>query len=175
MSVIVPTPRRALPVIAAAITGAFVGFAGAGCGGAAPAPVNPPKAATLVVEVQTGPEMNERRSCYVVVRAVDEGTFLKESYSAVAAKVFANDPTVIEAEVIFPARKKVLTIQLPASVAPASVAPASVAPTGNFIAIYVLFTRPQGEWKQLVRGPWEKTQQLSLQLDGSAMPPLTRP
>ena len=143
-----PLLRRAKAAIATAIVGALA----AGCGNAKPA-VEPPKAPILDVIVVSGAQMNDGRPCYIVVRTVEESSFLEEPYSAIASKVFTHDPTVLKAEVIFPGKSKSLQIAKPES---------------GGVAIYVLFTRPQGEWKQLLSGAW--SQRLWLRLDGSTVP-----
>ncbi len=143
-----PFLRRAKAAIATAIVGALA----AGCGSAKPA-VEPPKAPILDVMVLPGAAMNDGRPCYIVVRTVDESSFLEEPYSAIAARVFTHDPSVLKAEVIFPGKSKSLQVAKPES---------------GSVAIYVLFTRPQGEWKQILSGPWSP--RLWLRLDGSTVP-----
>jgi hypothetical protein len=98
--------------------------------------------------------MNRGRPLYMVVRNVDQKTFLTESYQTVANQVVAPDATVVDAEVIFPGSKK--RIDLPRQ---------SKTP----VAVYFLFTAPASgtSWKLLIDQPLPN--QVSVELGTNAI------
>jgi hypothetical protein len=79
--------------------------------------------------------MNDRRPCYLLVRNVDEKKFLEETYQTVTSKVMQPDDSVMKAAVVFPGT--VLQLSVPK-------------PEKGLVAVYVLFTRPTGDWKATV-------------------------
>jgi hypothetical protein len=89
---------------------------------------------TVTVAVESTPETNEGRPLYAVVRAVEEATYVTDSYDGIAAKVFARPPdaTVLRSEVIYPGVKAELVVQKPDT---------------RPLAIYFLFSEPGERWK----------------------------
>jgi len=88
--------------------------------------------------IKPSEDANGRRPVYVLVRNVDDKTYLEESYQAVAAKVMAPDDTVLGSEVVFPGVEKEIEIDKPEE---------------GSLGVYVLFTHPSGEWKKRLETP----------------------
>jgi hypothetical protein len=100
----------------------------AGCGGGS----------QVKVVVRAAKEANGRRPFYVLVRSVDDKTYLEESYQAVAGKVMARDASVLEAVMVFPGTPKTIEVDKPEK---------------GSLGVYFLLTRPGGQWKTLVASP----------------------
>jgi hypothetical protein len=81
-------------------------------------------------------DVNGGRPFYAVVRAVDQGTHVTDTYESIAGKVFANppDPTVIKTAVIYPGVEQQLKFKKP---------------EGLPVGVYFLFTSPSDKWKIL--------------------------
>jgi hypothetical protein len=88
----------------------------------------------VAVRVDCDPAANGGAPFYVVVRAVEQGTFVTESYEAVASKVFATptDPALLKAEVVHPGAAIEVVVEKPKD-------------TG--IGVYFLYTKPGERWK----------------------------
>ncbi len=114
-------PLEALSFLAAALL-----FAG--CGGGSQV--------KLVVRAEK--EANARRPFYVLVRNVDDKTYLEESYQVVAGKVMARDASVLEAVMVFPGTPRTIEVDKPEK---------------GSLGVYFLLTRPGGQWKTLVEQP----------------------
>src|SRR2546421_12880563 len=88
----------------------------------------------IQVAVDSTPETNGGKPFYVVVRAVEQATYVTDTYDAIAAKVFANppDPSVLRSEVVFPGKTAKVECVKPESLP---------------IGVYFLFTQPGQRWK----------------------------
>lgn len=88
----------------------------------------------VAVRVDCDPAANGGAPFYVVVRAVEQGAFVTESYEAVASKVFATpaDPALLKAEVVHPGASMTVVVEKPKD-------------TG--LGVYFLYTRPGERWK----------------------------
>lgn len=101
----------------------------------------------MKVEVTSTSDTNGGRPFYAVFRSVDPGTYVTDSYEAIAGKVFAPDPTVLRTEVVYPGVKGEIAV------------PKSEAlPVG----IYFLFTTPGEKWKILRQQPLPSSIQVEL-------------
>ena len=107
----------------------------------------------LKIGVQSAATMNQDRPLYMVVRNVDQKTFLTESYQTVANQVITPDPSVVQSEVVFPGSKHEL--EMPKQ---------SKTP----VAVYFLFTTPAPgtSWKILIDQPLPDRVDLQLGVDG---------
>lgn len=87
--------------------------------------------------------INESRPLYIVVRSVDEGAFMQESYTTVAGKVVPaeKDETLRGVRFAWPGHEETLVV--------------NVADDEAF-AVYALFTNPRDPWKLLVQPPLRK-------------------
>lgn len=105
------------------------------------------------INVQSVATMNQNRPLYMVVRNVDQKTFLTESYQTVASQVITPDPSVVQSEVVFPGSKR--EIEIPTQ-------------TKTPVAIYFLFTAPASgqSWKILIDQPLPDRVDLQLGIDG---------
>lgn len=91
------------------------------------------------IYVESDAAANKERPFYMVVRAVDEATYMKETYQEVAAKVFGDpEKTVLKTEVIYPGKSQEMTLDMEEDVP---------------LAIYFLFTEPGGSWKTYLSQP----------------------
>lgn len=108
----------------------------------------------VTIAVQSPADANQGRPLHMVVRTVDEGTFLADSYQDVAAKVTAPDASVVASNVVFPG-----------STMKVEVARQDKSPLG----VYFFFTSPQSSsgWKTLV--PLPLPGQVQIQLQGSSI------
>ncbi|NUQ72709.1 MAG: hypothetical protein HUU21_04060 [Polyangiaceae bacterium] len=122
----------------------------AGCGGGAKQQVK--------VTVSPTANANGKRPFYVLVRAVDEKTYLEEPYQVVAGKVMTRDESVIDATMVFPGAPKTIEIEQPEK---------------GHVGVYFLLTRPEGPWKRLVVRPVPES--LDFQVDGSRVKWRTEP
>jgi hypothetical protein len=89
----------------------------------------------IKLTVKPNDELNGRRPCYILVRNVDEKTYLEETYQSAAAKVMAPDDSVLKAAVVFPGKPQVIKLSQPAK---------------GQVAVYVFFYRPDGTYKALL-------------------------
>lgn len=120
-----------------------------GCGGG-------PK--QVKVTVSAAANANGKRPFYVLVRTVDEKTYLEEPYQAVAGRVMTRDDSVLDATMIFPGAPKTIEIEKPEK---------------GSVGIYFLLTRPEGPWKRLVIRPLPE--ELEFQVEGSRVKWRTEP
>jgi len=102
--------------------------------------------------VRPGDDANGRLPFYVLVRSVDDKTYLEESYQTVAGKVMAPDESVLDAEVIFPGVERVIEVSKPEK---------------GTLGVYFLLTHPSGDWKTLVSEPLPD--KLELKVEGSRL------
>lgn len=101
----------------------------------------------LSIVVQSSKDTNEQRPFYVLVRSVDQPTYVAEAYQSVARRVMAPDDSVLKAEVIYPGMKKQIDVPRQEKTP---------------VAVYFLLTSPSGEWKTLIEQPLPGTVQLQL-------------
>lgn len=101
----------------------------------------------LKLVVDPAQDTNDQLPCYVLVRAVDEKTFISEPYQSVADLVMNPDASVLQSLVIYPGHK--IEIEL-------------TVPSKGRLAAYVLFTFPDGDWKTLIPTPTPGVVRLSL-------------
>jgi hypothetical protein len=88
------------------------------------------------IRMNSASNVNEQRSVYVLVRAVQEADYRTESYDEVAAKVVHPDESVLEMSVALPG--------VPLSFSQA-------APAKGRLAVYAFFERPRcGAWRVLL-------------------------
>lgn len=92
----------------------------------------------LEIVVHASEDTNDGRPLHAVVRAVDMETYLADSYESVAALVNHKDDSVLATFVVFPGREQTVVIE---------------ASPKTPVAVYFLFTRPEGAWKELVTLP----------------------
>jgi len=92
------------------------------------------------VKVESKPEANGGAPFYMVVRAVEQASFVTESYESVAAKMLASpaDPTVLKAEVVYPGDAKEVVVEKPKD---------------QGLGVYFLFTKPGERWKTARNAP----------------------
>lgn len=103
----------------------------------------------MTVAVKTNADTNKGKPFYAVVRSVEQGTYVTDSYEAIAAKVFANppDPSVLRAEIIYPGSKNEIAVPKTEAL-----------PLG----VYFLFTSPGERWKVLKPQPLPSTLEIEL-------------
>ncbi|MCK6545273.1 hypothetical protein L6R52_05345 [Myxococcota bacterium] len=102
----------------------------------------------IKVLIDPAADTNGQLPCYVLIRAVDEKSFIAEPYQSVADLVMSPDASVLGSTVVFPGRATELELTPPAK---------------GQLAAYVLFTYPDGDWKTLFTTPLPKQVRLSLQ------------
>lgn len=104
------------------------------------------------IGVQSAATTNQDRPLYMMVRNVDQKTFLSESYQTVANQVITPDPSVVQTEVVFAGTKRVLEIPKQ---------------TKTPVAVYFLFTTPASgtSWKILIDQPLPDRVDLQLGVD----------
>lgn len=95
----------------------------------------------VAVRIDSKAEANGGAPFYVVVRAVDQSTFVTESYDAIAAKAFQTprDPALVTAEVVYPGAKKEIVVEKPKG--------------DQGLGVYLLFTKPGERWKTARNAP----------------------
>ena len=110
------------------------------CGGKKPPPATPAASDKIEVEivVRSTRETNDGRPLHAVVRAVDQETYVADSYAQVANLVTHKDESVLATFVIFPGHEHRQTIEVGKKTP---------------IAVYALFTRPGKQWKKLLGHP----------------------
>ncbi len=104
----------------------------------------------IKIEVSSTAETNEGRPFYVVVRQVEQATYVTDGYDVIAGKVYANPPdsSVLRSEVIYPGKTLELNVAKPETVP---------------IAVYFLFTHPGERWKMSKVQPLPSS--ISVELD----------
>jgi len=109
--------------------------------------------APLTIAVQSAAGANQGRSLYMIVRTVDEGTFLSDSYQDVATRVTSPDGSVVSTSVI-----------LPGSSVSVPVTRQDKSPLG----VYFFFTTPtnNSSWKTLIVQPLPDKVEIQLQGNG---------
>jgi len=102
---------------------------------------------TIAIEVDE--KTNNGTPFYAVVRTVEEGSFLTESYQNVADAVFPQpqDPNMLLKQVIYPGKKDQLNIKNP---------------PGKVLGLYFLFTEPGDHWKVMIRQPYPRRYSVAL-------------
>jgi hypothetical protein len=118
-------------------------------------------APTLTLQVQSADVMNQGRPLYMLVRNVDQKTFLTESYQTVASQVVTPDASVIDSEVIFPGSSRRFEVSRQSKTP---------------VAVYFLFTSPAPgtDWKHLIDQPLPAQQSFALgtnAIEGPDRPP----
>jgi hypothetical protein len=88
----------------------------------------------------------------MLVRKVDSKQYASESYSEVAARVVEPDESVLQREVIYPGTLQRIEVPLPAKAS---------------LAVYFLFTTPDGSWQMLLEPPVASS--LDIELEGNRM------
>jgi hypothetical protein len=88
----------------------------------------------VTVTIASDDDCNGGKPFYVVMRQIEEATYVTDSYETIVTKVFSSppDPTVVKSEVIFPGVKSKLVVQKNQTVP---------------LAIYFLFATPGERWK----------------------------
>ncbi|MCK5798644.1 MAG: hypothetical protein KAI47_15735 [Deltaproteobacteria bacterium] len=94
-------------------------------------------------------QLNGGRPLYVVVRTVDEQSFLADTYGKLAKVVTASprDADVLKVLLLWPEAKNEVTIEVP---------------TDKAIGLYCLFTHPGNQWKVLFPSPMASNVHLRL-------------
>lgn len=88
------------------------------------------------IRVNSASNVNDQRSVYVLVRAVQEADYRTESYDEVAARVVHPDESVLEMSVALPGVPLSFTAEAPAKAR---------------LAVYAFFERPRcGAWRVLL-------------------------
>ena len=89
------------------------------------------------VRVDSASNVNDQRSVYVLVRAVQEADYRMESYDEVAAKVVHPDDSVEDMAVALPGVSLTFSLKVP--------------PSKKRVAVYAMFERPVcGAWRVLL-------------------------
>ena len=111
-------------------------------------PAVPGCAPNLQVIVKAGPEANDGRSLYMVVRETDLGKYNNEDYEAVVEAFTKNDPSILKTALVFPGDTTRIRFKPPA--------------TG--LAIYFLFTRKPGDaqWRAFYTMPFRTSIRINL-------------
>ncbi|WP_437509721.1 hypothetical protein [Sorangium sp. So ce1099] len=104
----------------------------------------------LKIVVLAPEDTNDGRPVYMLVRKVDEATFVSEPYPVVAAKVVAPDATVLEQIIVYPGFEANLKVDKPEK---------------GSVGIYFFFTRPAAAWRMLVPQPLDGCVELRLGKD----------
>lgn len=89
----------------------------------------------MMLSVRPNDALNDQRPVYLLVRNVDEKTYLEETYEAAAAKVMAPDDSVLKMAVVFPGTPQDIKVSPPAK---------------GQVGVYVFFYRAEGDWKALL-------------------------
>jgi len=92
-------------------------------------------ASQINLQVKSPSGTNLGRPMYMLVRQVDPKQYANETYSEVAAKIGAPDPSVLQTAVIYPGSIQRFQIK---------------APKEGTVAISFLFTAPDGDWQLLL-------------------------
>lgn len=137
------TRRSRLPAAWLLLTPALL----AACGGSA----------QMKLRVNPAADTNDRLPCYLLVRRVDPKAYVSDSYQSVAAMVMSPDDSVVASALIFPGKPQDIAL-----------APAPTGEKGQ-LAVYVLFTYPNGDWKTLL--PSTTPNQIEITLEASRLYP----
>jgi len=94
----------------------------------------------MTLTVKADYNMNKGNPVYVLIRSVNEKSFLTESYQDVTSIVFKDppDPSILAYKVILPGQKQKVRVEKPADT-----------PVG----IYCLYTEPDEQWKMMLPQP----------------------
>ncbi len=111
------------------------------------------KKSNMVLHVS--PRANDGRPIYMMLRAVNEAAFIKDSYQDVAARVATPDESVLATEVLYPNTNRTIELSVPAK---------------GKIAVYFFFTSPTGDWKLLLDNPPPKSTSIVVR-DRRIVPP----
>jgi hypothetical protein len=98
-------------------------------------------------------DTNDRLPCYLLVRQVDPRAYVSDSYQSIASMVMTPDDSVVASALVFPGTAQSLAL---------------AAPSKGQLAVYVLFTYPNGEWKTLLPSA---ASPLEIKLDQSRLYP----
>jgi hypothetical protein len=93
---------------------------------------------TLALTVEAPRNLNGDRPVRMLVRAVERGEFLSDSYQHVSDKVVSKDESVLLSKPIYPGYIHSANVKKP---------------DGKNIAVYFFFTSAGGEWKALLESP----------------------
>lgn len=130
---------RALVYVVAALT---VASGAVGCS----------SAPRLKLLIDPAADSNAQLPCYLLVRVVDEKSFIADPYQSIADLVMTPDASVLQSTVVFPGQRAELDVPLPEK---------------GQLAAYVLFTYPDGDWKTLL--PWPPPEKVILSLKASRL------
>lgn len=111
----------------------------------------------LRMDIRAPQGLNDSTPIHFLVREVDTQQYRTESYDAVAMLVAQRDPSVLRAKVLYAKNKAIserMWIKTPGKKA---------------VAVYFLFTRPQGPWKILFEPPIPYT--TTIELDSNSIKP----
>lgn len=94
----------------------------------------------VTLEITSKEETNGGRPFYAVVRAVEQATYITDSYEGIAERIFANprDKSILRAEVVYPGVASEWTVQQPEALS---------------LGVYFLFTEPGDSWKIIRSAP----------------------
>lgn len=83
---------------------------------------------------------NRGQPVYVLIRSVNEKSFLTESYQDISTMIFKDppDPSILSYRVILPGQKQKLKVEKPANAS---------------VGVYGLFTEPDEQWKVILPQP----------------------
>lgn len=104
------------------------------------------------VMIEPAADANDELPCYLLIRAVDEKSFIADPYQTIADLVMSPDASVLQSAVIFPGQPAEFEVMLPEK---------------GQLAAYVLFTHPDGDWKALL--PSRPPAQVTLSLRSSRL------
>ncbi len=111
----------------------------------------------LRMDIHAPQGLNDSTPLHFLVREVDTQQYRTESYDSVAMLVAQRDASVLRSKVLY-AKNKSLTERL------------WIKPSGKkAVAVYFLFTHPQGPWKMLFEAPIPYT--TSVELDPHSIKP----
>jgi hypothetical protein len=84
---------------------------------------------------------NRGQPVYVLIRSVNEKSFLTESYQDISNIIFKDppDPSILSYDVILPGQKQKIKIEKPANAS---------------VGVYGLFSEPDEEWKMILPQPF---------------------
>ncbi|MBL4850468.1 MAG: hypothetical protein JKY65_33540 [Planctomycetes bacterium] len=137
-------PRRLVARISSALF-VLAALLGSGCSSSSA----PDLTVELTIEVTSKEETNAGRPFYAVIRAVEEATYITDSYEGIADRIFANprDPSILRAEVIYPGVPVEWTVHQPEALS---------------VGVYFLFTDPGDGWKIIRSAPLPKAIEVEL-------------
>ncbi len=110
------------------------------------------KSDQIDIVVQSSEYCNGGRPFYMLVRMIDQKSYITESYQEVAEKVFQdNEQSVIKTESIYPGKEKKVYLDMQDK---------------SPMAIYFLFTEPTERWKKFFALPLPKTMKFEIEGNG---------